>query len=75
MLDFQHKTRATLCHLPNSKKKARKDADESKKDSDSAEKTVKWAEFGCVTWKGNIVISGGKETKKVGKKILRLTFF
>ena len=75
MLDFQHKTRATLCQLPSAKmRNLRKDLDDtSRKDSDAAsEKPVKWAEFGCAAWKGNIVISGGKETKKVSLSSFKL---
>jgi len=64
MLDFQHKTRATLCQLPKSKKNVRNETEDSRKESES-DKPTKWAEFGCIAWKGNIVISGGKETKKV----------
>lgn len=60
MFDFQHKTRATLCQLPDTDNSTRKHVE-----SEGADRKAKWAEFGCVVWNGNIVISGGKETKKV----------
>ena len=59
VLDYQQKTRATLCQLPNYKNSVRNHKTEGE------DKSVKWAEFGCVAWKGNIVISGGKDTQTV----------
>uniref|UniRef100_H2YQY1 BTB domain-containing protein n=1 Tax=Ciona savignyi TaxID=51511 RepID=H2YQY1_CIOSA len=63
VLDFQHKTRASLCQLPNSKNSIRGiTATATGVSADDVR--AKWAEFACTSWKNNLVITGGKETKK-----------
>ncbi|XP_076802843.1 kelch-like protein 6 [Clavelina lepadiformis] len=61
VLDFQHKTRATLCQMPSSQNSTRGLVNAG---SDNQVSKTKWAEFACTAWKDNIVISGGKESKK-----------
>nr|XP_018670466.1 kelch-like protein 6 [Ciona intestinalis] len=64
VLDFQHKTRASLCQLPNTKYMVQAgDGVVLDVGLEGGEK-AKWAEFACTAWRNNLVISGGKETKK-----------
>jgi len=73
VLDFQHKTRSGFCSLPTNKNSTRFITDnESRSSACQDPNKLRWAEFGCVAWKNNIVITGGKDSRKVKlfKKIL-----
>ncbi|XP_078494945.1 kelch-like protein 6 [Ciona intestinalis] len=72
VLDFQHKTRASLCQLPNTKYMVQAgDGVVLDVGLEGGEK-AKWAEFACTAWRNNLVISGGKETFETWMYIMSL---